>query len=245
MNTKLSEGRGDSIQNQTFERNLIKVLTCLANHVIKTGVYYNNITEAFVRDWFNENKDGFRIENLFSALPTIQPSGMQEVEHNLSNALEWIAIISGALQELVELKKLKDSQGKTRDYESRQTMAWHSAFQAVELFKKDDGFINKPIHIIDTLVIGLDEWAYKMYPNISMDYCTGPIDYEKQNSRQKELREVFKSAYAAKPKDSTSEEEKDWRQVLDFFQGEYVLNPNTTIEEVIRDLMQTYKISKR
>lgn len=41
----------------------------------------------------------------------------------------------GALQELVELKRLKDSQGKTEEYLQRQPLAWAEAGRLVEEYK--------------------------------------------------------------------------------------------------------------
>jgi hypothetical protein len=67
----------------------------------------------------------------------------QEVESEFSNALEWIVLLQSALTELVELKKIKDTQGKTADYESRQPLAWQTAFSVLDLLNKDDGFYNK------------------------------------------------------------------------------------------------------
>ncbi len=41
------------------------------------------------------------------------------------------AQIRAALEELVALKDLKDTEGKTADYERRQPLAWHAAREAL------------------------------------------------------------------------------------------------------------------
>lgn len=55
-----------------------------------------------------------------------------------SDAWEWACIFYGALKELVELKHIKDSEGKTDDYLERQPKAWYLANSALELWKKSD-----------------------------------------------------------------------------------------------------------
>lgn len=51
---------------------------------------------------------------------------------------EWVAIFYGALNELVELKQIKDVEGKTADYIERQPKAWYLANKALFLWKKSD-----------------------------------------------------------------------------------------------------------
>jgi hypothetical protein len=53
-----------------------------------------------------------------------------------ADALEWIAMFYGALHELVQLKDLKDKEGKTDEYEERQPKAWYLARQSIELWAK-------------------------------------------------------------------------------------------------------------
>jgi len=69
-------------------------------------------------------------------LPAIKR--MKDSQTENSDVLEWTAIFYGALNELVELKKLKDTSGKTSEYEERQPKAWYLAFEAIELWKKSD-----------------------------------------------------------------------------------------------------------
>jgi hypothetical protein len=72
----------------------------------------------------------------------LESPASEDYQKKYSEALEWIVMLQGSLTELVELKKLKDSEGKTIEYEERQPRAWRMAFKAVELLKRDDGFYN-------------------------------------------------------------------------------------------------------
>jgi len=62
----------------------------------------------------------------------------EDYKNSLSDTLEWLAIFHGALSELIELKRIKDTEGKTDDYLERQPKAWHAAEQSLDLWKKND-----------------------------------------------------------------------------------------------------------
>lgn len=56
---------------------------------------------------------------------------------------EWNCIFYGALNELVELKEIKDADGKTEDYQERQPKAWHLAKEAIRLWKESNYGANR------------------------------------------------------------------------------------------------------
>lgn len=57
--------------------------------------------------------------------------------------LDWLAIFQAALKQLVDLKELKDTEGKTPDYEDRQPKAWHFAKEVLSLFSSQPPVVKK------------------------------------------------------------------------------------------------------
>src|SRR5262245_41417496 len=72
-------------------------------------------------------------------LATTALSSMQDGKEDEDSAWKWAAIFLGALQELVDLKTLKDTYGsRIEGYEKRKPLAWEKARNAIELWKKSD-----------------------------------------------------------------------------------------------------------
>lgn len=98
------------------------------------GNFYNseNGEPAFgVICYANRDSDYVVSENNFHRIEWLD-------ESNEENGWDWVAIFYGALYELVQLKDLKDSEGKTENYLERQPKAWYLAKSALELWKKSD-----------------------------------------------------------------------------------------------------------
>jgi hypothetical protein len=63
----------------------------------------------------------------------------EEAAHgSQQDAWEWVALFYGALNELVELKSIKETAGKTDDYLERQPKAWYLAQEAIKLWGKSN-----------------------------------------------------------------------------------------------------------
>lgn len=63
-----------------------------------------------------------------------------------------------------------------------------------------------------------------------------------------DAKEILNRMWESTPSSTSGSIEQDdelWSDMLNFFQGEYVLNNNTTKEEVIRELKQSYTITRR
>ena len=63
----------------------------------------------------------------------------------------WVAIFYGSLYDLVKLKDIKDSEGKTPEYRELQPKAWHKARMAIELWEKSD-FGSIPLKEVNTWI---------------------------------------------------------------------------------------------
>lgn len=60
----------------------------------------------------------------------------------------------------------------------------------------------KPSEITGT---SKEQAAKELFPNISMNGCTGPIDFDKKNCKQKELRKAFLAGVEWKENQHTEE----------------------------------------
>ncbi len=68
----------------------------------------------------------------------LKGSSKEDLFADNENLLSWVVIFHGAISELLQLKNIKETQGKTPDYIDRQPRAWYAAKQAIELWRKSN-----------------------------------------------------------------------------------------------------------
>jgi NTP pyrophosphatase (non-canonical NTP hydrolase) len=131
-------------ENKGVDNGINEEIVDVSMHIFLLSKMFN-VTNEQIRnkvDKFLSSEDYKKYEQSYS-IKVPESSPKEEEESELSNALEWLVTVVGALQQLVEVKMLKDREGKTPEYEERQPKAWHLAFEVMELLKKDDGFYKK------------------------------------------------------------------------------------------------------
>lgn len=95
---------------------------------------WNMELPATVRQLAREASNEFmhRRQELQDVLKILSESIPQESREDKAELLAWASIFIGALRELVRLKDLKDTVGKTSEYEDCQPKAWYLAKEALE-----------------------------------------------------------------------------------------------------------------
>lgn len=123
----------------------------MSEELAQDGLYQNTFSHnevvtalsAFGRDvikWLREDEaDSSRWQ---------QGQGVEDWQRQYSDLLEWTIMLVGPLKELVELKQMKDEQGKTAEYEERQPKAWYMARNAVAMWEERGNYGLKLKHVI-------------------------------------------------------------------------------------------------
>lgn len=159
------------------------------------------------------------------------PQQTDDYQKQYSESLEWLVMISGALRELVALKKIKDEQGKTADYEDRQPKAWYLAFQAIELLDKDGGYFNKltqhPQQQAGREAMAFAEWIKKNYVIKKGGYIHKGDFYN--NHKPKTTADLYALFTSQQGEQETNQEKLCASENLSDLLRSHNLKPETTV----------------